>query len=94
MGFRNTRTRVSVVFDNLETGATIDEIMDWFHVILFDNGTPAPLRYALRGHVVVEAIGARQPKPPVLTYCSRPIRTSPSSSGPCTADFPPPPHLC
>jgi hypothetical protein len=24
--------------------------------ILFDNGTPAPLRYALKGHVVVEAI--------------------------------------
>ena len=25
-------------------------------LILFDNGTPAPLRYALQGHVVVEAI--------------------------------------
>jgi len=25
-------------------------------LILFDNGTPAPLRYALTGHVVVEAI--------------------------------------
>jgi len=25
-------------------------------LILFDNGTPAPLRYALNGHVVVEAI--------------------------------------
>jgi hypothetical protein len=25
-------------------------------LILFDNGTPAPLRYALEGHVVVEAI--------------------------------------
>lgn len=24
-------------------------------LILFDNGTPAPLRYALEGHVVVEA---------------------------------------
>lgn len=24
--------------------------------ILFDNGTPAPLRHALKGHVVVEAI--------------------------------------
>ena len=24
-------------------------------LILFDNGTPAPLRYALKGHVVVEA---------------------------------------
>jgi hypothetical protein len=25
-------------------------------LILFDNGTPAPLRYDLKGHVVVEAI--------------------------------------
>lgn len=25
-------------------------------LILFDNGTPAPLRYALKGHVVLEAI--------------------------------------
>jgi hypothetical protein len=25
-------------------------------LILFDNGTPAPLRYALTGHIVVEAI--------------------------------------
>jgi hypothetical protein len=25
-------------------------------LILFDNGTPAPLRHALEGHVVVEAI--------------------------------------
>ncbi len=85
--FRDTRTPVSVVFDNLEVGASINEIMDWFHLsheqvvaviefaarsldappacssqptasmlILFDNGTPAPLRYALKGHVVVEAI--------------------------------------
>lgn len=30
--FRNTRTPVSVVFDNLEVGASIDEIMDWFHL--------------------------------------------------------------
>jgi hypothetical protein len=25
-------------------------------LILFDNGTPAPLRYALKGHAVVETI--------------------------------------
>jgi uncharacterized protein (DUF433 family) len=30
--FRDTRTPVSTVFENLEAGATIDEIMDWFHV--------------------------------------------------------------
>jgi len=30
--FRDARTPVSVVFDNLEAGASIDEIMDWFHL--------------------------------------------------------------
>lgn len=30
--FRDTRTPVSVVFDNLEAGASIEEIMDWFHL--------------------------------------------------------------
>jgi len=28
----------------------------WSMLILFDNGTPAPLRYARKGQVVVEAI--------------------------------------
>jgi hypothetical protein len=28
----------------------------WPMLILFDNGTPAPLRHALKGHTVVEAI--------------------------------------
>ena len=30
--FRETRTPVSVVFDNLEAGASINEIMEWFHL--------------------------------------------------------------
>jgi uncharacterized protein (DUF433 family) len=30
--FRETRTPVSVVFDNLEVGASISEIMDWFQL--------------------------------------------------------------
>jgi len=30
--FRDTRTPVSVVFDNLEVGASIDDIMSWFHL--------------------------------------------------------------
>ena len=29
---RNTRMPVSIVFDNLEAGATIDEIVEWFDV--------------------------------------------------------------
>ena len=30
--FRDTRTPVSVVFDNLEAGASMAEIMQWFHL--------------------------------------------------------------
>jgi len=30
--FRDSRTPVSVVFENLQAGATVDEIMDWFHL--------------------------------------------------------------
>ena len=30
--FKNTRLPVSVVFENLEAGATIGEIVDWFDV--------------------------------------------------------------
>ena len=30
--FRDTRMPVSIVFENLGAGATIDEIMDWFDV--------------------------------------------------------------
>lgn len=30
--FRDTRTPVAVVFDNLELGASIEDIMDWYHL--------------------------------------------------------------
>jgi uncharacterized protein (DUF433 family) len=30
--FKDTRMLVSVVFENLEAGAKIDEIMEWFHL--------------------------------------------------------------
>jgi uncharacterized protein (DUF433 family) len=30
--FKDTRMPVSTVFENLEAGASIDEIMEWFHV--------------------------------------------------------------
>ena len=30
--FRETRMPVSIVFENLEAGATVDEIIDWFHL--------------------------------------------------------------
>ena len=30
--FRNTRMPVSAVFENLEAGATVDEIVEWFSI--------------------------------------------------------------
>jgi uncharacterized protein (DUF433 family) len=30
--FKNTRMPVSTVFENLESGATVEEIMEWFDV--------------------------------------------------------------
>jgi uncharacterized protein (DUF433 family) len=30
--FRDTRMPVSIVFENLESGATIEEIVEWFHL--------------------------------------------------------------
>ena len=39
--FRDTRMPVSVVFENLEAGATIDEIVEWFDV------TPTQVKAAI-----------------------------------------------
>jgi len=44
--FRDTRTPVSVVFDNLEAGATISEVMEWFH--LSHEQVTAVLQFAVR----------------------------------------------
>jgi uncharacterized protein (DUF433 family) len=30
--FRDTRMPVSIVFENLQSGASIEEIIEWFHV--------------------------------------------------------------
>ena len=30
--FKDTRMPVSTVFENLESGATVDEITEWFHI--------------------------------------------------------------
>ena len=30
--FKDTRMPVSIMFENFEAGATIDEIMEWFHL--------------------------------------------------------------
>src|SRR5580658_4371186 len=44
--FRDTRTPVSVVFDNLEAGATVSEVMEWFH--LSRDQVRAVLEFAAR----------------------------------------------
>jgi uncharacterized protein (DUF433 family) len=44
--FRDTRTPVSVVFDNLEAGASINEIMEWFH--LSHDQVAAVIEFAAR----------------------------------------------
>jgi uncharacterized protein (DUF433 family) len=58
--FKDTRMPVSIVFENLEAGATIDEIVEWFHltrhqIVTVLEFAPAPLRYTLKDHEVVEA---------------------------------------
>jgi uncharacterized protein (DUF433 family) len=30
--FKDTRMPVSIVFENLQAGATVEEIMEWFHL--------------------------------------------------------------
>jgi uncharacterized protein (DUF433 family) len=56
--FRDTRTPVSVVFDNLEVGASINEIMEWFH--LSHDQVVAVIEYAARS---LDAPTAQPPAP-------------------------------
>ena len=58
--FRDTRTPVSVVFDNLEAGASINEIMEWFH--LSHEQVAAVIEFAARS---LDA-GPLQPPSPML----------------------------
>ena len=44
--FRDTRMPVSLVFENLEAGATVDEITEWFH--LTHEQVVAVLEFAAR----------------------------------------------
>ena len=44
--FRDTRMPVSIVFENLEAGATVDEITEWFH--LTREQVAAVLEFAAR----------------------------------------------
>jgi uncharacterized protein (DUF433 family) len=66
--FRDTRTPVSVVFDNLEAGATIDEIMDWFHVTR--EQVVAVIDFAARS---LDTAPAMQ-RPPASNVDAQPVR--------------------
>src|SRR3979411_308751 len=70
--FKDTRMPVAFVFENLEAGATIDEIMDWFH--LTREQITSVLEFAAR---------SLDPPPPgpyasTSTENPRPIRPEPS----------------
>jgi uncharacterized protein (DUF433 family) len=58
--FRDSRTPVSVVFDNLEVGASISEIMEWFH--LSHEQVIAVIEFAARS---LDAPPGRAPVPTV-----------------------------
>ena len=64
--FPDTRTPVSVVFDNLEVGASISEIMEWFH--LTHEQVVAVIEFAARSLDVPAA------PPPSLMTDAHPVR--------------------
>jgi uncharacterized protein (DUF433 family) len=57
--FRGTRMRVSTVFENLESGATIEEIMEWFDVTR--EQIQAVFEFAARSLDAPRPVGARTP---------------------------------
>ena len=64
--FRDTRTPVSVVFDNLEVGASIAEIMEWFH--LTHEQVTAVIEFAAR------SLDAPPVPPPTQAADAHPLR--------------------
>jgi uncharacterized protein (DUF433 family) len=64
--FRDTRTPVSVVFDNLEVGASISEIMEWFH--LSRQQVVAVIEFAAR------SLDARPAPPPAPSLDAHSLR--------------------
>jgi hypothetical protein len=65
-GYSATRGPVSVVFDNLEVGASIDEIMEWFH--LTREQVVTVIEFAAR------SLNAPSTMPPVPNVDSHPLR--------------------
>lgn len=58
--FKDTRMPVSIVFQNLEAGARIEEIMDWFH--LTREQIVKVIDFAARSLEVPVSVGASTPK--------------------------------
>jgi uncharacterized protein (DUF433 family) len=54
--FKDTRMPVSIMFENLEAGATIEEIMEWFH--LTREQIVAVLEFAARSLDAPVPVGA------------------------------------
>lgn len=65
--FRDSRTPVSVVFDNLEVGASIDDIIEWFH--LSREQVVAVIEFAARS--LDAPPPPQQPVPPVDAHTFR-----------------------
>jgi uncharacterized protein (DUF433 family) len=63
--FKNTRMPVSLMFENLEAGATIDEITEWFH--LTREQIVAVLEFAAR------SLDPPQPQPVASAAHARPL---------------------
>ena len=61
--FKDTRMPVATVFENLESGATIDEIMEWFDVSR--EQIVAVLEFAARS--------LDSPSPPAPANCQMPV---------------------
>ena len=53
--FCGTRMPVATVFENLELGTSVEEIIEQSMRILFDQGVPRGLAASLRSHDVTEA---------------------------------------
>jgi uncharacterized protein (DUF433 family) len=58
--FKDTRMPVSIVFQNLEAGASIEEIMEWFH--LTREQIVQVIDFAARSLEVPVPVGASTPK--------------------------------
>ena len=64
--FKDTRMPVSIVFENLEAGATIDEIAEWFH--LTREQIVSVLEFAARSADPASAVPSQPAAPPLNVH--------------------------